>query len=435
MTAIDDGRRRQEAGTAGELVRRALTEFLLLRDDPPATLDAALAADPGAGRAVAFRAYLDLFAQTADALRSARQLLDDAAALGGEIDDQDRLHLLAARAWADGEMEDAARLLDVAVERDGRDLLAVRIGHDLAFFLGDARNLRDGPARALSAWGESDPDWGLLQGMYAFGLEETGEYRRAEAAARGALRRDRRDVWAAHALAHVLEMQGRPGEGIDFLSSSSPDWSASFFAIHNWWHLALYRIELGDDGGAVALYDGPIRAGGSDAWLDLVDATALLWRLSLLGVDVADRAARLVPALEERLEEAIYPFNDLHALMGFALAGRHDLVAALVAHRSHIREGTAGRALDAAGFDLLDGFASFGRGEHLRSMELLRRARPRATVIGGSHAQRDVIDQTLLVAAARAGEVGAVRALVSERLERRHWSAESISRLAGGGLS
>ena len=411
------------------LLERATTDIVLLRGDPAASLDAAIDADPDAPLPRIVRAELDLFAQTRDAQRAARDRLAEVDTLQATTSPRERLHAAAADAWADGRLDVAARLFDRAVARDPHDLLAIRFAHDLSFFLGDSTNIRDVVARARAGWAEADPLFGVLQGMYAFGLEETGEYRRAEAAARYALRADEHDVWAHHALAHVLEMEGRTGEGVAFLSGSAVRWETSFFAVHNWWHLALYLIEEGELERALDLYDGPIRKGGSTEWLDLVDAAALLWRLSLVGLDVRQRATTLVDILEPRIADALYAFNDLHAVMVYGLAEREDLVRAVIDANGH-EVGTANaRALELAGAALLRGFGALALGDARDATEHLFQSRSRSAVIGGSVAQRDVIDQTLLAAAARSGDEGLVRALVSERVERRPTASNSTARL------
>jgi hypothetical protein len=63
----------------------------------------------------------------------------------------------------------------------------------------------------------------------------------------------------------------------------------NFFAVHNWWHLALYHLELGEIDEALRLFDGPIHGARSKVMLDMIDAAALLWRLLLRGVDVGER--------------------------------------------------------------------------------------------------------------------------------------------------
>ena len=414
---------------AARLLEQATTDFVLFRDNPAATLDAAIEVDPDAPLPRIVRAEFDLFAQTRDSQRAAKDRLAEVDALLATASPREQLHAAAAGAWANGQLDVAVRFFDRAVARDPHDLLAIRFAHDLSFFLGDSKNIRDVVARARSAWAEPDPLFGVLQGMYAFGLEETADYRRAEDAARYALWADEADVWANHALAHVLEMEGRTDEGISFLTRGSATWEQSFFAVHNWWHLALYFIEEGELERALDLYDGPIRKGERSEWLDLVAAAALLWRLSLLGVGVQERAAALIAVLEPRIDDALYAFNDLHSVMVFSLAEREDLVRAVLDAVGREHGTTNARALSLSGAELLHGFSEFALGDAPAATESLLQARSRSAVIGGSVAQRDVIDQTLIAAAARAGDEGLVRALVSERIEHKPTATDSVAQL------
>ena len=267
--------------------------------------------------------------------------------------------------------------------------------------------------RVLGAWPAQKPGWGYVQGMYAFGLEENGDYAHAELFARAALHHNPRDVWANHALAHVFEMEGRIDEGIVFLTESAPQWSSSFFAVHTWWHHALYSLERADCDAALALYDGPIRGGRSLEWVDLVDAASLLWRLSLRGVDVRDRSASLAADMAEVIDAPTYIFNDWHAVMAFGLAGRVDLDEHLLSENRRHAVGTNRAVADRAGIVLLEGFSSFAAGRFNRAIDLLTDVRSHAHVVGGTNAQRDVVDLTLIAAAARAGEHGLARQLVA----------------------
>jgi hypothetical protein len=117
--------------------------------------------------------------------------------------------------------------------------------------------------------------------------------------------------------------------------------------------------------------------------------------------------------------------------MAFCLAQKPALADKLITERNAVTRGSAALALERAGLDLLKGFAQFARGDYRSAANHLWRASPNATVIGGSNAQRDVVDQTLLVACARGGDVNATAALSSERRERQHWSDSSIERLGG----
>jgi hypothetical protein len=230
-------------------------------------------------------------------------------------------------------------------------------------------------------------------------------------------------------------MEGRHAPGVSFLSSSSPDWETSYFAGHNWWHLALYLLELGRADDALALYHERIRAGRSTEWLDLVDAAALLWRLSLYGTDVTAPAAALAADLHDLVDVPIYLFNDWHAVMAFGLAGEHARNGRVLAVNRHQGRPANAQAAERAGLRLLEGFAAFAAGQPEVTVDLLIDIRPEAHAAGGSHAQRDVIDLTLIAAAARSGQPALTRALVTERIARKPAAASSARALvlANGG--
>lgn len=459
------------------LLDQAIEDLVSLAGDPVGGAQAALAADSELTLAPIFRAYLALYATSAEGAAEASALLAplEASTRGttGPGASREDLHLAAARAWAGGDWQAATRALEGALVANPRDLLALKVAQDLHFFLGNRLALRDVVARVLPAWRDTDPAWGFVQGMYAFGLEENADYRGAEDAARHALARNSADVWAVHALAHVFEMEGSHTPGVSFLTSTAPAWSASYFAVHNWWHLGLYLLELGRLDEALALYDERIRATRSIEWLDVVDAAALLWRLALYGTDVRTRASALAADIVDQVGTPTYVFNDWHAVMAFGLAGDHDRAAQLLAANEALtvdealaaNEGLAGnealavtgalavneassstggsaagagsaagresgagprlaaptnrRAVERAGRVLLAGFAAFAAGRPAETVDLLADIRAEAHAVGGSHAQRDVIDLTLIAAAARSGQAGLARALVAERVARK----------------
>jgi tetratricopeptide (TPR) repeat protein len=403
------------------LFDRAVAELVSLSGDPLSVAENAVGADRGLILGHILRSYLLLYRTSADGTTPASRILADLEGLP-PMDEREMLHWRAARAWASGEWVDATRSLERALLHDPRDLLALKVAQDLYFFLGQTSDLCDVVARVSGSWRRTDPDWGYVQGMYAFGLEENARYREAEKLARVALEANSRDVWATHALAHVFEMEGRTAEGIEFLTRSTDQWRSSYFAIHNWWHLALYYLERAEFEEVLALYDGPIRGTGSGEWLDVVDAASLLWRLSLAGIEVSRRAERLSLDIEPLLGEPVYVFNDWHAVMVFTLAGRDDLAERVVV-ASRRSKGTNRLVTGKVGLTLLEGFRSFGAGRWGDTVDLLARALPSTGAVGGSHAQRDVINLTLIVAAARSGQSEYAKELVATR--RKHKAAAS----------
>ena len=416
---------RAGSADAVALLDQAIEDLATLGGDPVADAEAAVAADDGLVLGHIYRAYLNLYGTTPTGISAASEILKqlDETVMG----EREAHHMRAAQYWVAGNWEATTRSLERALLRHPRDLLALKVAQDLYFFLGNRLELRDTAARVLPAWPRERPGWGYVQGIYAFGLEENADYRQAEARARAALDHNPRDVWSVHALAHVFEMEGSQQDGVKFLTASAGDWSGSFFAVHNWWHRGLYHLELGEISEALALYDGPIRAGQSTEWLDVVDAAALLWRLSLFGVDVTERAARLAADIGDLVGSPVYVFNDWHAVMAFGLAGDHARNDLVVAANRHLTAPTNRGAAEQAGLALLEAFSAFAAGRPDRTIDLLIDIRPRANAVGGSHAQRDIIDLTLIAAAALAGDDALARALVTERVARKP-AAEASAR-------
>jgi tetratricopeptide (TPR) repeat protein len=396
----------------------ALHQLRCYIGDPGASVDGALASSPRFVMGHVLRAYLHLLGTEPEALPVARAAYEAARKL--PANGRERGHVEAAGHLVAGRWRDAGRVLeDVAIEHP-RDALALQAGHLIDFYTGDSRLLRDRIARALPAWSDGMTASHAIIGMHAFGLEETGDYRRAEAVGRKAVALEPRDGWAQHAVAHVLEMEGRQQAGIDWMGTDPDTWSRdSFFAVHNWWHLALYHLDLGQVDAVLALFDGPIYGARSTIVLDMVDASALLWRLHLRGVDVGDRWRALADNWAPLATAGNYAFNDVHAMMAFVGAGysKHaaavlDAQEAAMARREHDNAAFTREV----GHPVAQAILAFGGGDYAETVRLLRPARGIAHRFGGSHAQRDLLDLTLIEAAFRSGHHALATALAAERI-------------------
>jgi tetratricopeptide (TPR) repeat protein len=348
------------------------------------------------------------------------------------------------QAVLEGRWQAACRIWDELLVEYPRDALALQWAQLWDFYRGDAAGLRLRPARALPEWDESDPLYAYVLSLYAFGLEESNLYPQAEDAGRRSLAANPKVPWAVHAVAHVMEMQGRYEEGAGWLRQHQDEWAeGNGFSGHLWWHKGLFRLEGLDFAGALRLADKRLAGDNLQITLQRVDAAALLWRLHILGADVGARCADLVRGWD--LSDAAagyYAFNDLHAVLALLGAGevaRAEAWVARCAERAMVA-GDARRSNHSmsreVGLPLMRGLLAFARGEADTAADALYAARGVAQRFGGSHAQRDLIDQTLLCAAARGTRRGIGRALVNERVMAKpstpltaYWQAQLDMRL------
>lgn len=396
----------------------AVTEFLGFTGDPVATVKGALEEDPEFILAHCLFAHLLVTATEKAMLAPVKETLDTLAGLADRANDRERGHIAAIQAWHDGELARAGDILAQVLLDHPRDALALQVAHLTDFFRGASQTLRDRIARVLPRWSEDTPGYGFVLGMRAFGLEECADYAAAEDAGRRAVEINPADAWAIHAVAHVMEMQGRLRDGVDWLTQH-PEWrTADLMSVHNGWHLALFHLDLGHHDEVLRLYDGPIRGAQSDLPTDKLDASAMLWRLDLFGVDTRGRWEELAAAWEPSAEDAHYAFNDAHAMMAFAATGRDDVAhAQMSAMKRRASEGGGDNAMMTreVGLPLCRGLLGFARGKYDAAVKHLLPVCTIAQRFGGSHAQRDVINLTVIEAALRAKKFTLARALAAER--------------------
>jgi hypothetical protein len=410
---------------------KAAGELRCLVGDPVASVRAAIEASPAMPMAHALHAWLHLLGTEPGGLPVARSSLQAAKAL--PADDRERGHLRAIELLVEGRWRQSAQVLEDVSAAWPHDLLALQVGHQLDFFTGDSRMLRDRIARALPAWSASMPGYHAMLGMHAFGLEECGDYGRAEEAGRRCVELERRDGWGWHSVAHVMEMQNRSADGIAWLRVDTDGWAReSFLAVHNWWHLALFLLEQGEVDEVLRLCDGPIGGAGSQVVLEMIDVSALLWRLSLLGVDLGSRWDAIADRWAGVAGTGQYAFNEFHAMMAFVGSGRRDAQQMVVESLRTAASGSGDTAAFAreVGLDAALAVQAFGDGRYAEAVRLLRPLRSHSHRFGGSHAQRDVLDLTLMAAASRSHQDALASALAAERLARRGAGQPALRRIA-----
>ncbi|MDZ4373908.1 MAG: tetratricopeptide repeat protein [Phenylobacterium sp.] len=383
--------------------------------DAMTSLEAAIADSPGFTLAHLLKAYMTLVG--ADTETRAMGLAAFETARGLPANDREAGHVAALNALISGQIATAARILeDIAIDHP-YDSLALHGGQLFDFLLGDSRMLRDRIARAAPHWTRDMPDWHAIQGMLAFGFEECGQYVQAEAAGRDAIDAEPRNNWAQHAVAHVLLMQGRNGEGVRWMRHDNTAWQPeAMLGVHNWWHTALFHLNLGETDEVLNLYDGPIYGEPTAFGFDMADAAALLWRLRLQDVDVGDRWRVLADRFVGQPAGA-NAFVDTHAMMAFVGAGRDADALALLATQKAVLGSSTDNAMFVreVGLAACEAIHAFGAGDASRAADRLRTVRNRSSRFGGSHAQRDVLDLTLIAAATASGQTALAQALLAER--------------------
>ena len=413
---------------AAGLYDQAVRAYALAYGDTGGLFDAARAAAPELAMAHLGKAWVMALANDALLVGKARSLMETARAL--RLNEREQVHLAALEYAVEGHRASATRILDRHLMRHPFDILAHFAAMLTDAFQGRFHFVRDRSARALPRWSKSQPGYGILLSFYGFGLEEAGNYARAEDISRAAVELEPYGYWPHHAVSHVMEMTGRPSEGLAWMAEREPLWSGkdNGSQAHIWWHRALFHVELGQYEAAMAIHDGPILATQRPFGISLTNASALLWRLEMLGCQSGDRWTHLAAQWKDHADGRLCVFGDIHAAMTALRAGEGGEVERLLsAMRRTAAEGTESAPIYRdIGLPVVQGLAAFHRRDYAQAVEHLLPARYDLWKMGGSFAQRDVIDWTLTEAATRAGLRDVALSLAHERLEARPQSAPGL---------
>jgi tetratricopeptide (TPR) repeat protein len=390
----------------------------------PEHLARTLAADPDFALAHAAKGLMLLSLARAELVPPARDCLARAraAALSRPVTQRETMVMEALALWLDDAPRRAAERLEAILPAHPFDVLALKLSHGLRFLLGDQAQMLATLNRFAPGFGESHPLAGFVHGCHAFALEERGFYAQAERTGRRAVALSPRDAWGRHAVAHVLEMTGRAEEGIAWLGNGRDLAHANNLRFHIFWHLALFRLERGETGEVLRLYDEEIRAEPTDDYRDIANGASLLARLDYAGIDVGDRWEELAARAERRVDDGRLVFADLHYALSLLGAGHADGAGAIARsliedaqnHPSGERRAAARKGALAA-----FGLIAFHEGDYGEAARLLGAARSGLVAIGGSHAQRDLFEQAYAESLIRAGQHDRAADLLGERLARR----------------
>ena len=331
--------------------------------------------------------------------------------------------------WLNGRPTRAAARMQVILNLNPRDALAMKMIQAIHFVMGRPDTMRASVEGVMAAW-DDHPARGYLLGCHAFSLEETGEFARAERIGRKGVELAPDDAWGLHAVAHVFDNTGRSRDGLNWLTGREASWAhCNNFRFHVWWHRALMHLDLGEFDTALALYDADIRAEKTDDYRDISNAASLLSRLELEGVNVGNRWEELADLSENRASDGCLAFADLHYILALCGGERDRAAAGLIARMQSTRPaGNEARQVIAhPGLHVAQGLQAFAAGEYSVAWMHLRAGRADLQQIGGSHAQRDVFDRITIEAALRGGYTDAAGALLHDRMARRAGSVDGYT--------
>lgn len=410
--------------------------YLGFRADVGDRHKAALALDPECPLLLCARGYFTLLLSARRLVGRAREALAaaEAAVAAHGATPRETAHVAALTAWTSGDVETALRRWLAILAEHPRDVLALKLAQFWQFYLGDAAAMQRTATAALPAWTDA-PGHGYVLGLQAFGLEECGDYAAAERAGRRAVEIDPADVWAIHAVAHVLEMRDEPEDGIAWIDGLTPQFAGcNNFRFHLWWHRCLFHLELGELDTVMRLYDREVRAESTSDYLDICNAASLLWRLEDAGIDIGDRWAELARQSAARIGDHMLAFADAHFMMALAAADADGADRMLASLRAYAATGeTEAHVMADIGLGVCEAVLALRQGRYGRVIERLQPLQNTLVRLGGSHAQRDLFDQMLIAACLADGRKDTARGLLTERLRRRpanRWARRVLVRAA-----
>jgi len=413
------------AESAG-LLARTIDAYLGARVDTRERLGALLDADPSCVMGHCLDGYLHMLSSKRAAFVLATAALErakSAASSTAGVSQRERLHIDALSTWSRGDLRGAAHLWDAILAEYPRDIVALKVSQFVLSYLGESARMQAVVERALPAWESSVPGYGFLLGCHAYALEEMGHYESAEATGRRAIEMNPSDIWAAHAVAHVAEMQGRRNDGLLWIASLADGWGqCNNFTFHLRWHEALLHLDLERFGRVLELYDDQVRRQRNDEYLDVTNAVSLLWRLEQANVDVGTRWQELAALARGHVGDHALVFADLHYLMAIAAAGDADGIERFLESCTRFAatdRGTEASVMAEVGLPLARAVLAHRRGAYGEVVDLLMPVRGQIKRIGGSHAQRDLFDQLLIDATRRGNRLHDASSLLGERTARR----------------
>lgn len=337
---------------------------------------------------------------------------------------RERQHVEALARAVDGDGPAALALIREHVQEFPRDAFLVKQADGpfgLIGFGGGQDRLEANFALLDSLAAAYGDDWWFLS-AYAFAHNELGRHEEARRLVERALEGYPQSGHAAHTMAHVYFETGDASSGTAFLDGWLPDFprQAQIYS-HLTWHLALFALACGQPDRALELYTqtlAPAVCPGAPL-ITLCDAASLLWRYDLYGLERPPGSRAAVAAFAARTFPQVgIAFADVHCALAYAAAGETAALARLLTQlHARLAQGKlpAGAVVPA----VVEGLMAFAHGDYHGAVQHLEPVAHQVVRIGGSNAQREVIEDTLLQAYLRAGHATQAETLLRQRLARR----------------
>ena len=322
-----------------------------------------------------------------------------------------------------GRNDKAYKLIQEHLKEFPRDILMVRLASRVLILGCSAAGVANFPEELLSMVkplaSEYGDDWAFL-GQYAFAHHETGQFADALTYAERSLEQRPDNANASHSVAHVFFETGDPDGGADFLG----EWLEGYdrrgpFNVHLSWHQALFQLATGRSENAVSLYEDHIRPTVlKKNFGSLQDAASLMWRMKIYGDGEPGAWEEVLEIARPAAEKPGPAFRDAHAALAFAAGGHAEEMGKLISGLDAMAG--EGNALSSeVMLPLAKGVEAFAHGEYQDAADNLDGLVEQLPRIGGSHAQREVFEDTILESYIRAGRFDRAQDLLNTRLRRR----------------
>ncbi|SDJ26777.1 hypothetical protein SAMN05216338_104447 [Bradyrhizobium sp. Rc2d] len=385
-------------------------------------LEGAIAADPDFALAHIARARVHAFYQQGDLARSKAAVARERAAKRGT--ERERSHVETLALAIEGRLPEAMAAMRKHVETWPRDALVLSLplgAFGLFAFSGMADHDRARHELCASVAQHYGEDWWFLT-MYGWAMTENGDVAHGRSVTERGFNLRRANAHAAHAVLHAMFEDG----AIDDADRLVDDWiptydRAGILHGHIRWHQALGALEHGDGARALSIYADVLQPSVTQAppLNAVTDGASLLWRLSAYGHAVPEALWRDADAAAQKLfPKSGLPFADVHmALFAAATQNHKALAARLAVIEQRLADGKlpAGPVVPAICRALL----AFADEDYRACVQTLAPVLTDVVRIGGSHAQRELIEDTYVVALMRSDELPRAHALLEARLHRR----------------